>query len=215
MVGIWGVNGGIMVGKCEARLKTKDHRYPARSVPESTSGTGLTREFISPVVCESGGVFLRGGSMMRKAFFAAAVFLLLYGPAFAGGGLDGFLDSLNVRARADMEGFSVQVSAQFGVPLPQVQAVVRSVAAPADAFMCFQLGSMSGSPYERVVQVYQTKRGKGWGVVARSLGIKPGSPEFHALKAGDFVLNGEPVHGGLGTPPGKGGGKGRGKGHNK
>jgi len=25
-----------------------------------------------------------------------------------------------------------------------------------------------------------------------SLFIKPGSPEFHALTAGDFVLNGEP-----------------------
>ncbi len=57
---------------------------------------------------------------------------------------------------------------------------------------CFQLGYMTRTPYEKVVQVYQGDRGKGWGVIAKSLGIKPGSPEFHALKRGDFVFNGEP-----------------------
>ncbi len=74
--------------------------------------------------------------------------------------------------------------------------------------MCFQLGYMASTPYERVVQVYQGNKGKGWGVIAKSLGIKPGSPEFHALKRGDFVFNGEPM-----APTGKGKGKGKGKGH--
>jgi hypothetical protein len=51
-----------------------------------------------------------------------------------------------------------------------------------------------------------TKKGQGWGVIAKSLGIKPGSPEFHALKRGDFVFNGKPRE-----VPGKGKGKGKGK----
>ena len=147
---------------------------------------------------------------MKKIVFAVIVLVLFGSPVAARGGLDSFLDNLNIQARADMHGFSVKLSTQFGVPLPQVQAVIKSVAAPADAFMCFQLGQMSRNPYEQVVQVYQTSRGKGWGVIAKSLGIKPGSPEFHALKRGDFVFNGEP-----GDVPGNSKGKGKGKGHNK
>jgi len=72
--------------------------------------------------------------------------ILLNSPAIAGGGLDGFLNNLNIQARADMNGFSARVSTQFGVPLPQVHAVIGSVAAPADAFMVFQLGQMTRMP---------------------------------------------------------------------
>ena len=147
---------------------------------------------------------------MKKIILAAMMLILVSSPAVAGGGLDGFMNDLNIRARADMNGFSAQVSAQFGVPLPRVQAVIQMVDTPADAFMCFQLGEMSRKPYDRVTQVYQTHRGKGWGVIAKRLGIKPGSSEFHALKRGDFVLSGEP-----GGGHGKGKGKGKGKGHNK
>jgi hypothetical protein len=148
------------------------------------------------------------------AIMAAMILVFFGGLTVAGGGIEVFLDNLNVEARADMHGYAVKLSTQFGVPVPQVQAVIHKVDAPADAFMCFQLGHMSGHPYERVVQTYRTNRGKGWGVIAKSLGIKPGSPEFHALKNGDFVFNGQPQE----EPrqgKGKGGGHGRGQGKNK
>lgn len=145
---------------------------------------------------------------MRRLVLAAAVLALSSGKAAAAGGLDAFLQRLDVQARADANGFSVKVSAQFGVPLPQVQAVVQTVDRPADAFMVFQLGQMVQKPPETVMQVYQANRGKGWGVIAQRLGIKPGSPEFHALKRGDFVLAGEP-----GGGPGHGRGKGKGRGN--
>ena len=144
------------------------------------------------------------------AIMATVVLVLLGGFTVAGGGLEAFLSDLNVQARADMPGFSVKLSTQFGVPLPQVQAVVAKVGAPADAFMCFELGHMSRRPYETVVQTYQTHKGQGWGVIAKRLGIKPGSPEFHALKSGDLVFDGQPR-----DVPGKGKGKDKGKGHNK
>ncbi len=147
---------------------------------------------------------------MKRIVLAAMTLILFSGQAVAGGGLDGFLNNLNIEARADMNGFSAKVSAQFGVPVPQVQAIIKTVDKPADAFMVLQLGQMTQKPPERVVRVYQDNRGKGWGVIAKSLGIKPGSPEFHALKRGDFVLSGEPGQG-----PGHGKGKGKGRGHNK
>ncbi len=147
---------------------------------------------------------------MKKIVFAVMAVLVFCGVAVAGGGLDGFLGNLNIQAQDDMNGFAARISAQFGVPEVQVHAVIGTVSAPADAFMVFQLGQMTHRPPDAVLRVYKTNRGRGWGVIAKSLGIKPGSPEFHALKRGDFVLAGGPEGG-----PGKGHGKGKGKGHNK
>jgi hypothetical protein len=134
--------------------------------------------------------------------------LLFCGQAIAGSGLDGFLSNINVQARADLGGFSAKVSVQFGVPVPQVQAILKTVDTPADAFMVFQLGQMARRQPEVVVQTYKTHKGKGWGVIAKELGIKPGSKEFHALKNGDLVFGDTPA-----DSPAKG--KGQGKGHKK
>jgi hypothetical protein len=148
-----------------------------------------------------------------KRIVIAAVFFLISGLATgAHADLDSFLSSLNVQARADMNGFSMKLGAQFGVPLPQVQTIIRTVESPADAFMVLQLGQMAGRKPETVVQTYKGNKGKGWGVIAKQLGIKPGSREFHALKRGDLALTGEP---GGGSEKQHGKGKGKGRGHNK
>jgi hypothetical protein len=124
--------------------------------------------------------------------------------------LDIFLSSLNVQAKADLGGFNVKLSAQFNVPLPEVDAVVKAVDTSADAFMCFQLSKMTAKSPDVVVQVYKTNKGKGWGAIAKELGIKPGSPEFHALKNGDFELSGGESQG-CGNNNGHGRGKGKSK----
>lgn len=148
---------------------------------------------------------------MKKTVVSSVLFLyMIVFAAVAHADLDSFMSGLNVKARADMSGFSVKLGAQFGIPLPQVQAVVKAVETPADAFMCFQLSQMTGVQPETVVHTYKTNKGRGWGVIAKELGIKPGSPEFHALKRGDFALTGEP-----GGGRGQGRGKGKGRGHNK
>lgn len=150
--------------------------------------------------------------MKRLILIWLAVFLLSPLAAFAGG-LEVFLADINVQARADMPGFSARLSTQFGVPAARVQAVVQSVRYPADAFMVFQLAHMSGRPPERVLAVYEPSRKKGWGAIAKELGIKPGSAEFHALKNGDLYFTGQPA--GYDEPHGKGGGRGHGRGRNK
>jgi hypothetical protein len=147
---------------------------------------------------------------MKRFVFAVMAVFLFCGHAVAAGGLDGFINNLNIQARGDMNGFTARVSAQFGIPEVQVRAVIGSVNAPADAFMVFQLGQMTHSQPDSVLRVYKANRGRGWGVIAKSLGIKPGSSEFHALKRGDFELRGGP-----GAGHSKGKGKGNGKGRNK
>ncbi len=152
---------------------------------------------------------------MRSKLLAAALFLPIAG--FAAGAradLDGFLRNVNIQARTDMRGFSLRVAAQFGIPEAQVVAVINSkrVDSPADVFMVFQIGQWSGRPYEEVIGTYNASKGKGWGVIARRLGIQPGSPEFHALRRGDLFFTGQPgAVKGAGKGSGKGAGKSRGK----
>ena len=128
-----------------------------------------------------------------KKIFASLTFLLVLGfSVSAWAELDTFLDDLNMEARADMDGFSARLGTQFGVPLQRVKAVIKSVKCPADAFIVFQLGKMSGITEAGIVQVYKANWGRGWGAIARAMGISPGSQEYHALKRGDFTFTVKP-----------------------
>jgi hypothetical protein len=147
----------------------------------------------------------RKGVVMSRILLVVLLFAVFGVPGLATASLESFLSSVNVQARADLPGFHAKVSAQFGVPIPRVEAVLGMVATPADAFMVFQVGQMAHRPPETVVHTYQAHQGKGWGVIAKELGIKPGSREFHALKHGDLVYGDAAT-----SSPGKGKGKGKG-----
>jgi uncharacterized protein YdeI (BOF family) len=148
------------------------------------------------------------GKNSMKKILIALLCMFFSAHAMAAGGLDGFLSKLNAQAKSDLAGFSAKISAQFGIPEAQVNVVISTVKQPADAFMVFQLGQMARQPTDRVMQVYRDGKGKGWGALAKELGIKPGSAEFHALKRGDLHLGDE-------SNEDHGSGKGKGKGKHK
>lgn len=147
---------------------------------------------------------------MKKILFVLIIFSFFSAVAIAGEGLEAFLGNLNISAQANLGGFCAKVSAQFGVPEARVRVVLNTVREPAVAFMVFQLGELSRQSTDKVVEVYQAQRNKGWGVIAKELGIKPGSAEFQALKRGDMRFDVEPS-----KDSGKGKGKVKGKGKNK
>jgi hypothetical protein len=122
--------------------------------------------------------------MKNILFFFSIIGLSFFvlSPVLASSDLDSFITSLNVEARADLGAFKIRLSTQFGVPVPTVEAVIASVGAPGDAYMCFRVGQVASKPVEIVTKEYQAHKGQGWGVIAKNLGIKPGSKEFHALK---------------------------------
>lgn len=95
-----------------------------------------------------------------------------------------WLDNLNVRAEADSSGFRLSLSTRFHLGDVEVTAVLNQVAHPSDAYMIFRLGELSHRPLHDVINVYHSHKHQGWGKLAKSLGIKPGSSEFHALKRG-------------------------------
>jgi hypothetical protein len=131
--------------------------------------------------------------------------VLVIPSAATAGGLESFLADLDVRARADLGGFKADLSLTFGVSAGKVDGMFRVTSKPSDVYMCLRVGEVANQPIDRVVEEYKQHRGQGWGVIAKNLGIKPGSDEFHALKSGRL-----PLHAGL-TSPGKKdkGGKGR------
>lgn len=98
--------------------------------------------------------------------------------------LEASLNQIGASAKLDLPGFSAEVSLQWGLPRAEVQAVIAQGFQPAEVYLIAALAKISGKAPAVVIDVYKKNRSKGWGFVARELGIKPGSKEFKALKDG-------------------------------
>lgn len=116
-----------------------------------------------------------------------------------------WVKDFNIRAEADPTGFRAQLATRFKIGDTEIAGVLSVCNKPADAYIALRLGEMSRKPTAYVLEQYKVNKGKGWGVLAKSLGIKPGSKEFHALKQGHDLYD----------EPGKSKGKGKGKGANQ
>jgi hypothetical protein len=117
-----------------------------------------------------------------KIFLIVSTFLLVISPACFAGDFD-WVKDFNIKAEADPSGFKASLGARFKIGDAEIEAVLNDVKKPADAYMIFRLGEMSNKPISDVVKKYKTGKSKGWGNIAKGLGIKPGSEEFHALKS--------------------------------
>lgn len=118
-----------------------------------------------------------------------------------------WMRDFNIRAEADPSGFRARLEARFQVGAAKIRAVLDSSDKPADAYMCLRLGEMSDQPIDHVIDTYNSQKGGGWGAIAKSLGIKPGSKAFHELKQGGDLYDD--------TNRNKDKEKGRGKGNKK
>lgn len=109
--------------------------------------------------------------------------------------LDGYRESLRASAQANIGDFRAGLGSHFGASEAELDHVFLAVGDPADAALCFWLSRTSGRPTDLVLQKYRAHRKQGWGALAQSLGIKPGSAEFKALKAGEIGWNPPGAHG--------------------
>jgi hypothetical protein len=102
---------------------------------------------------------------------------------------DNALNNLNYVAHADLDNFMNKLSGTFGISKPWIEDLVkRENIPPADVYMIARTASVTNQPIDTVKKNYLANRGQGWGVIAKHLGIKPGSKEFHALKNDDTGL---------------------------
>jgi hypothetical protein len=139
--------------------------------------------------------------------FSVMCLFFLSAAAVAAGDFD-WTGDFNIRAEADPSGFRARLAARFKIGDTQINAVLSNIDEPADAYIVLRLGEMSAKPADYVIEKYKSGKGKGWGVLAQSLGIKPGSKEFHALKRGNDLYDNDKR--GNGKSKAKGQGKGRG-----
>jgi len=96
----------------------------------------------------------------------------------------------SIQAQVDPSGFRARLATRFNIGDVHVKAVLDNFDSPADAYIMLRLGEISGWPTDYVVEKYKHNKNKGWGVLAKSLGIKPGSEDFHALKQGHDLYGG-------------------------
>jgi hypothetical protein len=145
--------------------------------------------------------------MRKPARFILGLFvavLVLVSPATASSGLEGILDSMELRASTDLGSYKADLSLTFGVSSGKVDGLFAIMKA-CDVYMCLRIGEVSKQPVDRVVEEYKKSKGQGWGVIAKNLGIQPGSDEFHALKEGRLSSHGgSSPSADKGKPAGKG-----------
>lgn len=65
-----------------------------------------------------------------------------------------------------------------------IDLLTRRRWAPGDVYFACSLAQLVGRPCRYVVDIWERDHGQGWGAIAKRMGIKPGSAEFHRLKRG-------------------------------
>ena len=95
--------------------------------------------------------------------------------------LEAELNIANTEAKRDLRTFKSNISVQYSVPIPRVESMLR-IMKPGEVLLAIRISTVSRKPLDVVVQNYKVNKSKGWGYIAKQMGIKPGSPEFHALK---------------------------------
>ena len=123
-----------------------------------------------------------------KVVLMSVIALLLVSSVVFGGDY-GWMRDFNIKAEADPSGLRARLEGRFQVGGITIEAVLDSVDKPADAYMLLRMGEMSDQPIDYVIDKYKAKKGKGWGSLAKSLGIKPGSKDFQALKKGQDLYD--------------------------
>lgn len=96
--------------------------------------------------------------------------------------LDADLNEVDALANKDIQAFTNMIAADYNTTVSAVNNIMSAGLKPAETLLAFEVGSILNMPVNKVVDTYKANKGKGWGVVAMQLGIKPGSPEFHQLK---------------------------------
>lgn len=99
--------------------------------------------------------------------------------------VDTRLGEINDYGRRYRDPFVSEMTGHYGAPRSLVLDLLdRRGWAPGDVYFACSIARALGIPCLEVVQRYERNPGIGWGNLAKQMGIKPGSPAFHALKNG-------------------------------
>ena len=98
--------------------------------------------------------------------------------------LNSLLGKIETRAEIEPDVFFQQLSRKHDIPEREIrEAKERNGLGYGDIYMATALSKISKKPVGAVAEDFRNNPGRGWGVMALSLGIKPGSPDFKLMKA--------------------------------
>ncbi|PCJ28329.1 MAG: hypothetical protein COA97_01470 [Flavobacteriales bacterium] len=125
---------------------------------------------------------------MKKILLLPALLLLISNISFAqlsfktgSVELDKDMATINADAKLNIKGFTIDLSVSHSIPIPKIKELLK-IMEPAEIILAKNISIIINKPMDDVVASYKINKDKGWGQIAKEMGIKPGSPEFHALK---------------------------------
>jgi hypothetical protein len=121
--------------------------------------------------------------------------------------LDTDLNSINAQAKLDLGVFKTELKTSYNISEKKLNYMGATLKMqPAEWYFALEIGKHTRKPIDEVLSVYKQHKNKGWGYIAKQMGIKPGSPAFHALKnnASGKSKKNKGKHGNKGGKKGKG-----------
>jgi hypothetical protein len=128
--------------------------------------------------------------------------------------LDATLSKMNADAKTNLTSFKTELAKTYTTTTSKIDELMKKGMAISDVFMTFEIAKITKKPVDTVVKSYEVNKNKGWGAIAKEMGIKPGSPEFHQLK-GNSKKGGKPSNSSTSPAPAKGKPANPGKGNSK
>ena len=123
---------------------------------------------------------------------AVASQVISYNPRSGDVWVDSQLGYMNDYGRSNRDYFADDIVNNFGAPRYLVNDLLTERRwQPGDVYYACALAYQLHRPCGDVVKQYESNRGQGWGVIAKRMGIKPGSAQFHALKGQVGKSNGK------------------------
>lgn len=98
--------------------------------------------------------------------------------------VDVWLGDMNRYGSRYRDPFIDEMVRYHGAPRDLVVELLARRWAPGDIYFACALARLAGRPCRYVVDLWERDHGQGWGAMAKRLGIKPGSAQFHQLKRG-------------------------------
>jgi len=95
---------------------------------------------------------------------------------------DADLNVINTNAKTDLGKFKTDLSVSYNVSVTEIDKLLNLGMVPGEVYLGLEIISIANRTINDLTTSYTKNKGKGWGVIAQELGIKPGSDEFHALK---------------------------------
>jgi len=97
--------------------------------------------------------------------------------------LDKTLITLDTEASISFGAFKANISSRYHVSAGMIEYLTVDIGMTSgDIYLTLEIAEITKKSVNQVVVAYESNKGQGWGVIARELGIEPGSIEFHILK---------------------------------